>query len=90
MCGKRKPTRPWPHHDIGCCRADLGARLHRVAAPTLIVWGEDDALIPSAYAREFGSRIAGSRVEILPDCGHIPQLERGAETLEMVRGFLAG
>ena len=75
----------WPIPDRG-----LAKRLHRVAAPTLIVWGEDDALIPSAYAREFGSRIAGSRVEILPDCGHIPQLERGAETLEMVRGFLAG
>ena len=75
----------WPIPDRG-----LAKRLHRVAAPTLIVWGEDDALIPSAYAREFGSRIAGSRVQILPDCGHIPQLERGGETLKMVRGFLAG
>ena len=59
-------------------------------APTLIVWGADDALIPSAYAAEFGTLIAGSRVEILPDCGHIPQLERAAETLALVRGFLAG
>ncbi len=75
----------WPIPDRG-----LAKRLHRVAAPTLIVWGENDALIPSAYAGEFGSRIAGSRVEILPDCGHIPQLERGGETLETVRGFLAG
>ena len=74
----------WPIPEKGLAR-----RLHRIAAPTLIVWGADDALIPSAYAAEFGSRIAGSRVEILPDCGHIPQLERGAETLELVRGFLA-
>lgn len=75
----------WPIPEKG-----LAKRLHRIAAPTLIVWGEDDALIPSAYAAEFGSRIAGSRVEVLPECGHIPQLERGAETLELVRGFLAG
>lgn len=74
----------WPIPEKGLAR-----RLHRIAAPTLIVWGADDALIPSAYAAEFGQRIAGSRVEILPDCGHIPQLERGTETLELVRGFLA-
>ncbi len=73
----------WPIPDRG-----LAKRIHRIAAPTLIVWGEDDALIPSAYAAEFGERIADSRVEILPECGHIPQLERGAETLDMVRGFL--
>ena len=75
----------WPIPEKG-----LAKRLHRIAAPTLIVWGAEDALIPSAYAAEFGARIAGSRVEILPACGHIPQLERGAETLDLVRGFLAG
>ncbi len=75
----------WPIPEKG-----LSRRLHRVRAPTLIVWGADDALIPSAYAAEFGTRIAGSQVEILPDCGHIPQLERAAETLALVRGFLAG
>ena len=75
----------WPIPEKG-----LAKRLHRVRAPTLIVWGEDDALIPSAYAGEFASRIAGSRAEILPDCGHIPQLEQGAKTLDMVRAFLAG
>lgn len=74
----------WPIPDRG-----LSKRLHRVRAPALIVWGADDALIPSDYAAEFGARIAGSRVEILADCGHIPQLEQGAATLEMVREFLA-
>ena len=75
----------WPIPDRG-----LAKRLHRVRAPTLIVWGEDDALIPSAYAAEFADRIAGSRVEIVAECGHIPQLEQGAATLEIVRRFLAG
>jgi len=38
-------------------------RLHRIQVPTLIVWGREDALVPVAYAKEFGGRIAGSQVE---------------------------
>jgi len=67
----------------------LARRLHRITSPTLIVWGEDDALVSSAYAQDFGELIAGSRVEVLPRCGHIPQAERLDETLELVLGFLA-
>jgi hypothetical protein len=50
--------------------------LHRIKAPSLIVWGEDDALISCVYAKEFASRIAGSRIEIIADCGHVPQVEQ--------------
>jgi len=73
----------WPIPDKG-----LHKRLHRLAAPTLIVWGEDDALIPVGYAAEFGAAIAGSRVEIVRDCGHIPQAEQMEATLALVRDFL--
>lgn len=52
-------------------------RLPRVTALTLVVWGEDDRLISAVYAREFGNAITGSRVEIIPDCEHIPQMEQG-------------
>ena len=58
-------------------------------APTLIVWGEDDALIPVDYAREFGAAIAGSRVEIVRDAGHVPQAEQMDTTLALVRNFLS-
>jgi branched-chain amino acid transport system substrate-binding protein len=47
-----------------------------ITAETLIIWGEDDALISSVYAGEFAKRIAKSRVEIIKDCGHVPQVER--------------
>jgi len=73
----------WPLPDKG-----LDKRLHRIEAPTLVVWGKDDKLISSAYAAEFGSRIAGSRVEVLDDCGHIPQLEQLEQTLGLVGEFL--
>jgi pimeloyl-ACP methyl ester carboxylesterase len=73
----------WPIPEKG-----LHKRLHRVTAPTLIVWGEDDALAPAAYAKEFGAAIAGSRVEIVRNAGHIPQAEQMETTLALVREFL--
>ena len=73
----------WPVPDKG-----LSRRLHRVSAPTLIVWGENDALVPSVYAEEFHKRIAGSKVAIIPACGHIPQVEKTDETWAEVAPFL--
>ena len=74
----------WPVPDRG-----LDRRLHRITAPTLVIWGKEDALVSSVYAEEFGSRIAGARVEVLEGCGHVPQVEKQAETLALVRGFLS-
>ena len=73
----------WPIPDKG-----LAKRLHRVVTPTLVLWGKQDALVSSAYAEEFGRRIAGSRVEVLDDCGHIAQAEQPEKTLALVSDFL--
>jgi pimeloyl-ACP methyl ester carboxylesterase len=73
----------WPIPDKG-----LKKRLHRVKAPTMIVWGEDDALISPVYAEEFATRIANSRIEIITDCGHVPQVERLEVLDPMVKSFL--
>lgn len=74
----------WPIPDKG-----LAKRIHRIATPTLIVWGEQDALISSVYAAEFGRLIPDSRVEVIDECGHIPQMEQLPNTLSLVREFLA-
>ena len=73
----------WPVPDRG-----LDRRIHRITAPTLVIWGRDDALISPVYAEEFGRRIEGARVEVLDDCGHALHLEREQETLALVRTFL--
>jgi pimeloyl-ACP methyl ester carboxylesterase len=73
----------WPIPDKG-----LKKRLHRVKAPTLIVWGEDDALVSSIYAKEFAARIANAKVEIIKDCGHVPQVERLDILKPLVTKFL--
>lgn len=73
----------WPVPDRG-----LSRRLHRITAATLVVWGEDDALISVAYADEFGARIADARIEIIKNCGHVPQVEKPDETFALVAPFL--
>jgi pimeloyl-ACP methyl ester carboxylesterase len=73
----------WPIPDRG-----LRKRLHRISAPTLVVWGEHDKLISASYADEFGAAIADSRVEIVSGSGHIPQVEATEATLGIVREFL--
>ena len=74
----------WPIADHG-----LGRRLHRVSVPALIVWGREDALVPVGYAKEFGSRIAGSRVEVLDDCGHVVQADQPERSWTAISRFLA-
>ncbi|MGU3432571.1 alpha/beta fold hydrolase [Actinomycetes bacterium M1A6_2h] len=74
----------WPIPERG-----LSRRLHRLSSPTLIVWGEDDRIIPSSYAYEYGARIPGSTVHVLPKSGHIPQVEQMETTLGLVTDFLS-
>lgn len=60
-----------------------------VRAPTLIIWGGRDELIPPMNAARFGRDIAGSRVEIFPTLGHVPHEEDPAATLTALRRFLS-
>lgn len=64
------------------------AALRRLTMPTLVLWGDGDRWIPMSLASEFGRRIPGSRVVVVPHAGHVPHDERPAETLEALRGFL--
>jgi pimeloyl-ACP methyl ester carboxylesterase len=75
----------WPLPDKG-----LRKRLHRVTAPTLVVWGHRDQLTRSVYAEEFGRRIRGARVEVLENAAHLPQREQPERTLQLVTEFLGG
>ncbi len=54
----------------------LERRLDRVTAPTLVVWGRQDRLIPLAHGERYAARIPGARLVVIDDCGHMPVLER--------------
>lgn len=75
----------WPIPDKG-----LKKRIHRIASPTLIVWGTEDKLVPPVYAREFASRITGARVEMIEQAAHVPQLEQLARVSGLVSEFVQG
>ena len=62
--------------------------LGEIRVPSLIVWGAEDRLLPRSSAEHFRRSIPGVRVELLPACGHVPQLERPALTRKLVTDFL--
>jgi len=64
--------------------------LKRVKLPTLIVWGRDDQVLPAALVQGFAERLPQAEIEIVPDCGHLPQLEKKDFFVERVMRFIAG
>jgi pimeloyl-ACP methyl ester carboxylesterase len=68
--------------------SELIAKFSTITIPTLIIWGENDPVIPVENARSFNRDIPSSRLVVLTDTGHIPHEERPAQTLEILDGFL--
>jgi pimeloyl-ACP methyl ester carboxylesterase len=62
--------------------------LHRICVPTLIIWGDDDHVIPTGYGPAFAELIPGSRLEIIAKCGHLPQVERTDEFVGKILAFV--
>ena len=63
-------------------------RASRISAPTLLVWGASDQLVPPVYAQAFADVISGARVELIEGAGHHPHLERRKEVGHVVGNFL--
>jgi pimeloyl-ACP methyl ester carboxylesterase len=74
----------WPIPDRG-----LGRRLYRIGAPTLVVFGEQDALVPARYADDFVAGIPDARKMVVPGAGHMVPIERPDEVLAALDEFLA-
>jgi pimeloyl-ACP methyl ester carboxylesterase len=66
----------------------LERRLHRITAPTLVAWGDDDRLIPVEHGRRYAGLIPGATLTVVPGCGHAMYFERPAEFARAVADFL--
>lgn len=66
----------------------LERRLERVQCPTLIIWGENDRLIPAVYGERYQQLIAGAKRVTLQGTGHMPMFEKPAEWSEQITTFL--
>jgi pimeloyl-ACP methyl ester carboxylesterase len=64
------------------------ARIAALKVPTLVVWGGRDRLIPTPIAQNFTRDIAGSRLVVFPQLGHVPHEEDPAATVAVVKDFL--
>lgn len=73
----------WPLPDRG-----LRRRLHRITAPTLVLWGAEDDITPTAYAHDFGGAIKGSTVKIVPESGHVVQIEQREAVVAHIIEFI--
>jgi pimeloyl-ACP methyl ester carboxylesterase len=71
-------------------RYQLDARLPRVEAGTLVVWGANDRILHVSGAESFRKGLKDVKVVILDQCGHAPFIEKRNETIKAYQDFLAG
>ncbi|MEW6649143.1 MAG: alpha/beta hydrolase [Chloroflexota bacterium] len=73
----------------GLCKTVFIDRLHEIRCPVLFIHGQADRLVPLECVREAHQRAPGSRLEILPDCGHWPQRENPRLFNKVLLDFLS-
>lgn len=74
----------WPISDTG-----LAKRLPRIRGPVMLVWGERDRVVPFGYADRFANSLGGrTRIERVPDAGHLAELDAPEEVARRVLAFL--
>jgi pimeloyl-ACP methyl ester carboxylesterase len=64
------------------------ASLRRIKQPALVIFGDQDRLVPARLGVRLAQHLPNSELLVLPDVGHVPQFEAAEETLELLRAFL--
>jgi pimeloyl-ACP methyl ester carboxylesterase len=62
--------------------------LHRIDVPTLLIWGDHDRAFPKEYGLAYQKAIPGAKLVLIPDCGHVPQIEKPDAFVAALEGFL--
>lgn len=70
-------------------RVDSRPDLYRIACPTLVLCGSDDAITPPEVHREMADAIAGAQLTIIENCGHLSPLEQADEVCAQLQRWLA-
>ncbi|OKH40438.1 2-hydroxy-6-oxohepta-2,4-dienoate hydrolase [[Phormidium ambiguum] IAM M-71] len=64
-------------------------KLSDIQQPTLVLWGESDRILGTADAEKFAKAIAKSKLIWIPNCGHVPHLEKPETTAQYISSFIA-
>ena len=67
---------------------DLRPELQKVKVPVLVLVGEHDEATPPPMSRELAAGLPQARLEIIPGCAHVPQLQSPTMFLDVIGGFL--
>jgi pimeloyl-ACP methyl ester carboxylesterase len=68
----------------------LAKWLHRIDVPTLLVWGDNDRLVPPQYADAWRHLIPGAKAVVFPECGHLPPAEKPVDFISALETFIDG
>jgi pimeloyl-ACP methyl ester carboxylesterase len=71
-------------------RRETRSRLRALTMPALVLWGEDDALVPMKTGRALADALPHAHFHALSGCGHLPTLEKPEESAALFAEFLAG
>jgi pimeloyl-ACP methyl ester carboxylesterase len=74
----------------GLAEERLDGKLGNIHAPTLVVWGKQDALLPIESGERYAKEIPGAKLVSFDKCGHVPPVEKTAEFVSAVTEFLSG
>jgi len=69
-------------------RLEATSRLNTLHMPALVVWGKDDAIVPLAIGRQLADDLPHAHFHVLNHCGHLPTLEKPAESAALFVEFL--
>jgi pimeloyl-ACP methyl ester carboxylesterase len=81
---------------VETCRQLVPADLEQISAsygrlrlPVLLLWGRQDRIVPLSQGERLEQAISSARLEVIEECGHNPQEERPAETVEIIDRFVS-
>jgi pimeloyl-ACP methyl ester carboxylesterase len=75
-------TGRWLRSELGDC-----FRLDRIGCPVLVVWGDSDKMVYASGAERILREVRGARLEVIPGCGHCPQVERPVQLANLLDDF---
>lgn len=67
----------------------IADRLGQLQAPALVIWGDDDKLIPLEQGERLARELPHARLVVIPEAGHLPHEEQPAEVNALIREFLS-
>ncbi|MFI2752111.1 alpha/beta fold hydrolase [Cellulomonas sp. P22] len=86
----KAPARVWKGAMRGLIDSDATAMLDRITAPTLLIWGDHDPVVPRSDQDTIVNRIRGARLVVYPGAGHGVHLEQPDRVVNDLADFVAG